>query len=288
MNNNWTNRIKEWSITPPDKAWEKIVAALDESNTPHNFAEKLYELEIDPPAAAWEKIHSTLEEDQPRSIAPFKSTGGFRPVLRFALAAALVGVIVFGVLKITTKNTTKNDLTQSAQPFPGNDFAQKQNTNRSTNLSDSISEQNNRDEAELEASKHTYAKLDLPRRTIANKPSFSLYNMPAAVTDIFPDDEINQDNLELQYPHRAAVSDPSSKTPADRYMMFRDADGRYIRISKKLSDLLCCVTGEETNEDCSSQLKKWRAEIATAAFVPAPDNFMDILDLLKSLQDNHN
>jgi hypothetical protein len=61
-----------------------------------------------------------------------------------------------------------------------------------------------------------------------------------------------------------------------------------VRISKKLSDLFCCVSGEEQDENCTNQLKQWREKIAASPFNPSPDNFMDILDLINSLQDNRN
>ena len=41
-------------------------------------------------------------------------------------------------------------------------------------------------------------------------------------------------------------------------------DGNIIRMSKKWSGLVCCVSGEEQDEDCKNQIKKWQKKIATA------------------------
>jgi hypothetical protein len=57
-----------------------------------------------------------------------------------------------------------------------------------------------------------------------------------------------------------------------------------VRVSKKLGDIVCCVTGEAEDEDCKDQLKKWQQKMATTTV--APGNFMDILTLVSSLNDN--
>lgn len=68
--------------------------------------------------------------------------------------------------------------------------------------------------------------------------------------------------------------------------MLMTPDGQFIRMSKKLGDLLCCVSGEEQDPDCIDQMKRWRQKIAISNLTPSPGNFMDILNLVKSLQEN--
>ncbi|MEJ0102502.1 MAG: ABC transporter ATP-binding protein [Bacteroidota bacterium] len=150
-----------------------------------------------------------------------------------------------------------------------------------------LQSQEERDENALEQSKRTYAKLDLHGHNITGKIKRSLYSSPAQLSAA-SSDAFLQKMPELQYSHRAAVNDSRNDQNADRYLMFKDSEGRFIRISKKLTSLFCCVSGEEQDDNCTDQLKKWREKIASSSFIPSPDNFMDILDLVSSLQDTRN
>jgi hypothetical protein len=67
--------------------------------------------------------------------------------------------------------------------------------------------------------------------------------------------------------------------------MLMTPNGQIIRISKKLGDLVCCVSGEDQDQECQDQLKKWRQKIANAPVAPSPGNFMDILSLLQSIKE---
>ena len=73
----------------------------------------------------------------------------------------------------------------------------------------------------------------------------------------------------------------------DRYIMLMTPDGNIIRMSKKWSDLVCCVSGEEQDADCKDQLKKWQEKMAASSLAPSPGNFMDILSLVNSLDENN-
>ena len=72
---------------------------------------------------------------------------------------------------------------------------------------------------------------------------------------------------------------------AGRYIMLMTPEGNIIRMSKKWSDLVCCVSGEEQDEDCKLQIKKWQKKLATSPINPTPGNFMDILELVNSLDE---
>jgi hypothetical protein len=63
-------------------------------------------------------------------------------------------------------------------------------------------------------------------------------------------------------------------------------DGNIIRMSKKLKELICCVSGEEQDKDCIDQMKKWRERLANPSASHSSSNFMDILHLVNSMQEN--
>jgi hypothetical protein len=76
---------------------------------------------------------------------------------------------------------------------------------------------------------------------------------------------------------------------ADRYLNFMDPDGSLIRVSKKLADAVGCFYSRGNSDEykqCQEQIKKWRDKISQSSSTPSADHFMDILDILKSVQDN--
>jgi hypothetical protein len=72
---------------------------------------------------------------------------------------------------------------------------------------------------------------------------------------------------------------------ADRYLLFTNPEGYLIRMSKKLAQTLECLNDGNagTNDPCTEQVKKWKDKLAQS---PSSDNFMDILNMIKSIEDN--
>ena len=80
----------------------------------------------------------------------------------------------------------------------------------------------------------------------------------------------------------------SQISDADPYMMFMNPDGYLIRISKKLAEALGCIYTNGNSDEynrCQDQIKKWRDKIAQSPATSSPDNFMDILNVIKSVQE---
>ena len=129
--------------------------------------------------------------------------------------------------------------------------------------------------------------MDLPKTRTINTTALEIDEpvraQVAAFTDINPqntyrelcyvsfDEPLHEDNL---------------STSATRYVLLMTPDGQFIRMSKKLSDLVCCVAGEDQDAECRDQMSNWRQKIASSTHSASPGNFMDILNLVKSLQEN--
>lgn len=285
MNKDWIDRIKNLEINPPGNIWERIGGSLDREKTGNEFAHRLYRYETEPPQNAWKKIQRSLEEESlPGEQPAIKKR--IKPIWRYAVAAALLVFAAFGTLKLINPNPDAAIITAKQEPAkPNNIPAGNKETQAPQEVKPQTDEE--KDNEALEASKHSFARLDLPFRHINNRAGISLYSIPAQLDNTSTDDLQNKEP-ELQYSHRAAVTGLNDKKDTERYLMFKDTDGSFIRISRKLTDLLCCVSGEQQDEQCTGQLKQWREKIAASSFIPSPDNFMDILDLVKSLQDNRN
>ena len=288
MKNSWTDRLKQMELPPPENGWEKVAASLDESFSGHEFPDKLYNHESEPSSGLWNKIeHSLTNEAAPR---PSSKHGVARvSFIRYAVAACMIGIISFAIFQFfPTRKTNQPAVGVNPVAVSNENLNTDTNANTNTSPGNPVAHTEIEKEAQaLEDSKHTYARLDLSRHA-SNRIRSSLYRSPVPIFSSASGETELEKNPEIQYSHRAAVYDSPEDNDATRYLMFRDSEGRFIKISKKLSGLFCCVSGEEQDENCHDQLKKWREKIASSSFIPSPDNFMDILELVNSLQDNHN
>ena len=285
MGDNWSDKIKNTEVNPPDNTWNRIAASLDDSLNGFKFPVALYNQEVNPPEAVWNNIESALDKQIAPDL-PLKKIFSISVFLKYAVAACFIGVLTYAGIKFFTSGSIKADTA-----VVDRDNKKSTDSAKSTGLPAIITKQpaqteTDTDEQALEQSKHTYAKLDMPSNHFSSKIKRSLYKSPVQLSSLYAASPVV--NIpELQYSHRAAVND-SPASEADRYMMYKNSDGQFIRISKKLSTLYCCVSGEEQDNNCTDQLKKWREKLAASSFIPSPDNFMDILDLVNSLEDNRN
>jgi hypothetical protein len=287
MSSNWTDRIKNFEADPPEKGWDKIAASLDESFNGYQFPTALYNFEKAPPTDTWNKIQSSLDEGQ-APVIPLKKKNSFSSLIKYAVAASIIGLLAFGAIRFFNIGTDNIDVAIAPGIRPSKTDSPAVNDKSQPNSITTIQPQDDTDDnSALEQNKNTYAKLDINSSNFSSKINKRLYRIPAQLASTYSEPGLRESPA-LQYPHRAAVNDSPSDNSSGRYLMFKNSEGQFIRISKKLSDLFCCVSGEERDENCDDQLKKWREKIATSSFIPSPDNFMDILDLVSSLQDNRN
>ncbi len=250
------DKLYNYEQTPPAKVWDKISSALDESHLTEEFPSKLYNAEIMPPANAWDKIAGALETEQAPVIPILRKAFSF---FRYAAAAVLIGAVAFAVFKWTHGNHTSSEI--GVAPF---DTANK-------------------------------------KRPADHPIKIETAQLPAQV-----EKEIVSSNREVQIKSRSAkriknnysVSDNidagepiyayNELTPnlADRYIMLMTPDGGVIRMSKKWGNLVCCVSGQEQDENCKDQLKKWQEKIACSPNTTSAGNFMDILSMVTALNDS--
>src|ERR1051325_146006 len=104
MKNKFQHKLYNYEATPPERVWEKIAASLDESHLSDNFPIKLYNFQSNPPVGIWEKIEMGLAEEKVTSLTQKRR---FSPILRYAAAAVITGLISLTVLWII--NNGKND-----------------------------------------------------------------------------------------------------------------------------------------------------------------------------------
>lgn len=268
------NTLRELSVSVPAHCWEEINYQLDETALHGKVAEKLYAAEVYPPVTAWQAIGKSL--DHAKEAAP-AITRQRSPFWKYAAAALLIGFMGYAAWQLfpsgkqqeddPTARSLIHEMEATSHTQAGIDAAL---LHEETPPADNTSEERN--DAALEASKQSFARLDLNPTQKASLAAFSYQ------------DYMNPDEL-TEHGHLGfaeAIAPVNSKD--DRYIVLMTPDGHFIRMSKKLSNLVCCVAGEEADKNCETQLEKWRKQIACSD-ASHPGNFMDILSLVNALQE---
>ena len=276
INAEFPQKLYDAEVPPPVDAWNKIETVLDE-DIKEEYPAKLYNLEVAPPAKTWEKISAALEEEKALTYIPSKRK--IVPFLRYAVAACFIGLIAFGSLKLLNRKTT-DQVAESKKILPQNGPAKIIQPGSQKNLAvQPIPSGNNN----LPGERTALAKADIESRRKIVQTKYMAQTVdpsPIAMSSPF---SFQQTSLSGNIP-----GSNSMVSESDRYLMFMNPDGYLIRMSKKLAEALGCFYTNGNSEEykqCQEQIKKWRDKIALSSATSSPDNFMDILDIIKSVQD---
>jgi len=266
-----SQRLSNIEIAPPPECWTTISALLEAQDGP-DLSRKLYNLETKPPVESWENIAGSLRHKLP-AVDPNRQ---IRRIIKYFAAAFMVGMIVFGALRILSRDAKQSPPTVTAprkEPTP----TEPADSNSAPPVSNVISEDSPRQA--LVASKITDA---------ARKESLS-DAVPVAAATIQPDSaklssspgqNFGQAALRGEIPGNC-----SSISEMDPYSMFLNPDGYLIRMSRKMAETLGCSYIFENSQDngkCEGQLSEWRKKIAESPENSSTDNFMDVVNLVRS------
>jgi hypothetical protein len=255
------NKLYNYEQAPPARAWDRIAAALDESHLSDEFPAVLYHAEVSPPSSSWNKIAAALEPEAAVVQMPAKRSSSF---LRYAIAACVISIVALGIMTLTgnlgTKTNPPNDEIVTTTGTDNNPVTEPRQVPNQNNLP---AREIGAIEKEQEAP--VIAQVDDQPKNITSKKNRNTYSNKGTTS-----------SMEPVYAYNEHI-------PADNYVMLMTPNG-IVRMSKKLGDIVCCVAGEVEDEDCKDQLKKWQQKMATSS--AAPGNFMDILSLVSSLNDN--
>jgi hypothetical protein len=264
LDHSFPAQLHKAALSAPANAWEKIAAALPGTDTGSTYAAKLYSMEIDPPAGAWADIQNAIGIAE-ETKTPVRS---IRPIWKYAAAAMLIGAVAFGISRITIQNdqaetadlvtTTKSAMTTPAEKNPVAD--------EPVTIQDDVAG----------------SPAPPPKRLIAAADNHRQVKKTFAVSRSIKEENTDPVLSQSIYAYADHVPDV-----ADRYVMLMTPDGNIIRMSKKWTQLLCCVSGEDQDAGCKNQLKKWQEKMAASSLAPSPANFMDILGLVSSLDESN-
>jgi len=238
---------------PPPAVWDKIAAALDESHLSDEFPSRLYNAEITAPADAWNKIAGALEPEHASAIPITRKSFSF---FRYAAAAALIGLVAFGVIKFMNRSKGNDDQAVVV--------TKEKDRTDNTPAGNSPVESNTPVVAETPGITTEDANLPKDEPAPVAKKSRTRYAAP-----------------DVDYTEPVYAFNEHTPNLADRYIMYMTPEGGIVRMSKKWGDLVCCVSGQDQDENCKDQIKKWQEKLACAPV--ANGNFMDIFSLVNTL-----
>lgn len=257
-------KLAEAAITPPAQSWERILSGLEEDT----LAKKLYHAEAVPPANAWNRIREELSDEK---VIPLKQPS--YQWLKYAAAAAVLAFVTWGALKLYSPDKTgsslvaQNETVKPPATVTGSATAADVLNELVAGVHTANETEEARNDAALEASKKTVAKVDFNNRKMARVVSGFYFNSATA-----PGTRGIDTDLPI----------PDGSGQADRYFMLMTPEGNIIRVSKKLGGMVCCISGEAEDPACMDQLKKWREKIVSSSLGHSADNFMDLLLLVNA------
>ncbi len=197
--------------------------------------------------------------------------------LRYAVAASIIGMLTWGAFQLFNNKNKEIPIATESTPKNNPESIPKNKTailpDGSIAIDDiTASLEEARNDAALEASKNTYAKLDVKFAKSKIKNVADFYFVPET-------DEPGVRGLGNWQP-------PTKRNDfTDRYFFLMTPEGNIIRISKKLSDIVGCVAGAEQDKECLDQLKRWQQKMANPKSAHSSGNLLEILNLANSLED---
>jgi len=279
INAQFPQKLYTLEATPPVDAWNKIEEVL-ERDSKEQYPTKLYDIEVAPPAQAWTKIAASLDEEKalPRSF----SRGKIMSFVKYAAAACIVGLVAFGTFKLINQKTSKDAVAaKTVSPQKDSSLTNPVDQNQGQQTTPPLDNNLPNERSTLAQAEVKHRKKIAPE-TASYMTQMATSSLPALAASRSISD-FREASLKGDIPGNcSAISD------ADPYLMFVNPDGYLIRISKKLAETLgCSYTSGSSDENnrCQDQIRKWRDKIAQSPATSSPDNFMDILNVIKSVQE---
>jgi hypothetical protein len=284
MSEQLKNKMYQWEAIPPPVCWDIITSRLDDAVAPATT--RLRDLELPPPPSSWSTIARALE--LPASAkAPAKIVT--RNLYRVAAAAIIVLLVTGGWIWVINLpgDKTKPQIAAPAPasnhlPVPGNVIVDNSGQN---NEDDNTTTPGNYTGNSSAAHKPPPADARLLKyASVSIQPAHQVY--PIKVNYASPPGDDNGTIIRNMDPSLANTE----------YMILNCPNGKTTRASVKMADALRYLYSEADTDDPAAKatnenkpwkkrLQDWRNKIISAHFIPASNNFLDIIDLKDLLID---
>lgn len=277
INAEFPHQLYDVEIVPPADTWNRIASSLEPANK-EEYAEKLYQLEVVPPIDAWQNISGALHEEHAAPmISPRRKIA---PIARYAVAASLIAFVAFGVLKLLNQKSNDRGIADKTVAPQKTSPPTVQPSNAQTPPVQAVPVlSNNLPKERLPLAKTT----TVSKKELTTNQSSYMTQTPDMAFAANSSAAFQQASLRGEVPGNCPLI-----VDADRYLNFMNPDGSLVRISKKLADAVGCYYNSGTSDEykqCQEQMKRWRDKITQSSSAPSTDNFMNVLDIIKSVQD---
>ena len=211
---------------------------------------KMYNYETPPPDGVWESIAAELDTNEARVIPMGKKKN---KIFYFAAAAASVAIIIFCVIFFTNRSATSNEhLTSSTQI-----------------KNDSVAKNN------------VIITVPTDERVTVKKNTEVKHKIQKEVQDQNQQDQNtatkNTDNVDKD----ALASNTST------YITVEGPQGQPVKINSKMATLIDSTESKPSSKPIwNKKINEWREIMKANTLAPTPGNFLDIIELTKSVKDH--
>lgn len=299
----WKDTIYNHEAAPPPGLWNKIAQELD--NDFVVFRSRLYDAEVAPPENSWKCIASKATHFSGNKPKIFR----IRKEFRVAIAAAITGILFLTINYFITGNEDKVTGNTGRQQASEKASSQPAGNGQATGSADKNTESKmgGSTKSSLVAANSTgkSAKKEV-LRDLSNPFYSERLTVEAPKAAYVPTEGMKfTDRYDLGSRSSKKIRNLNGEIREDirlidlpnSYFFMTGPNGQSIRVSSKFRNTIQYLNGSQKEEMLDvilresrywrNQFNLWKEEVRQAEFVPTINNFMDISELMKLLQ-QHN
>ncbi len=280
------NKLFNLQTTAPVVAWENIARTLDDIDFDKIISAKVQTHETNPPYYVWENIVSGLSDQKiEKSLSIPRKKPLIVSILKYAVAASIAGIIIFGINGLVNNN---NSTTIAINTKVDKVIA----TEKKTEIVAAEAEK----EIQNNAMGITKANTNKVQNNTNSLQQPSRKNQEIQVRNVNSIGDISPTTPSIRTKlNESTIINELSSTIAtlneidnNRYLQFIGSDGNLIKMPKKLALAMGCVVGPNLSVgiSCLEQVNNWREKLVNSPISASADNFMNILNIIKSITDN--
>jgi hypothetical protein len=287
---NWSTVIYLAEATPPAGAWNDIAAALDTASK-SDWQTKLYEKEVAPPAGVWAAINTALDATDTRVITMQPRR---KLYYRLAAAAAVIVAIAGTALWFAGKPSSDN----ASQTFAKNTVTEKQVTPAKKETTETAALPATETQEKQQPAAVVVKKQTKPTGTQTDDKIIPpLEYVKNNQMGFLPENPVLNNNKKLPGNNGQVNTDIAlMDAPANTYISISGPDGQSIRVSSKFTNLIGYLSDGPVKEErldiiiresalWKATFRQWKEKMISNTSAPSLDNFMDIIEMSKMLNE---
>jgi hypothetical protein len=211
---------------------------------------KMYNYETPPPDGVWESIAAELDTNDARVIPMGKKKN---KIFYFAAAAASVVIIIFCVLFFTNRSSNSNE-----------HFTFSNETKNDSSIKNNV-----------------IITVPTEERVTVKKNIEGKHKVQKEIQDQ------NQQNQNEETKNTDNVDKDAIASNTSTYITVEGPQGQPVKINSKMATLIdSSETKTSSKPIWNKKINEWREIMKANTLAPTPGNFLDIIELTKSVKDH--